>query len=249
MGIEIKTFSSPKTWAASVAEVKDFLDTYGKDYISKTELETKYDSETPIGQYINIYLNPKSGDEYKAMRLGIGRENSSNNTYSMTSYFKDSDYNSNVRWGSQSGYSSDVASSEINYKFGAITDNAILLWATNVHLFIFTKDNNGEPVIFVSSFSGNHTTFVVESSLSQARLLWRGYDGHVLNSVEDTYYFGTSAYVNYPYTSMVPVLYEKGYLPNVFKAVQTTLPVPESFPRVVSIKGTEYVWTGSFLIK
>lgn len=247
MSAQIKVFNSWYTWSESFNEVYSFLSTYGKDYFSKFETgdHTKSDSDSTVdGKYIDCYAKDKSGTEKRLIRFNFGTKNGRNerlvwlyNTSGNDRHYlvwsdNDGVNNENIGFGSRN-----------YYKAAAITDNGILIWINSDTYFIVSK--TAEDLTCVSGmFNDSSVAQRNVNYVGADAMFWPSIGSGYLNSESNYRTIGTYHYAS-GLTVLCPIVVHNTYLPHVFDVRYTNVSLPVGAPSIISIKGSEYIFTGA----
>lgn len=248
MSAQIKVFNNPHDWSGSYAEVLSFLNTYGKDYFSKIESSDHVASDTDdtvIGKQIDLYAKDSSGNDKLLAYVNVGAADTRqliwgtrNTSTSVNADFVWSGGNGNV-------YRADSDNSNnMYYRYGAVADNAIVLFITNSDYIIATKSQADLTCLVGCMSTGGYAHFkyvnysgLDSSERTSAQL-------NYFRSQEDYRDIGTYAYTS-NLTCLNPIVVGNSYLPHVFDVRYTNISLPVGAPSIISIKGSEYIFTGA----
>lgn len=242
MSAQIKIFNSWYTWSESFNEVYAFLSTYGKDYFSKFETGdyTVSDSDSTVnGKYIDCYAKDKSGTDKRLIRFSFGGKEKLVWLYN-TSDSANSDY---TFGGSGRANDSIGFGNKIYYKAVGMTDNGFLIWANADAYWIISKTQEEltcvSGIIASSGYPARFVNYVGRDSMS-----WTSASASDLTTTSRYREIGTYGYSS-GMTVLCPIVVVNTYLPHVFDVRYTNMSLPVGAPSIISIKGTEYIFTGA----
>lgn len=247
MSAQIKVFNSWYTWSESFNEVYSFLSTYGKDYFSKFETgdHSESDSDSTVGgKYIDCYAKDKSGTEKKLIRFNFGTYGNRNekivwlcNTSGNNKHY--------CTWSNNDGIVQDRIGfgNYCYYKAAAVTDNGILIWINANTYFIVSKSE--EDLTCISGvFNSDSNAYRIVNYAGKDGIFYPSSVSSYLDSGQRYCEIGTYHYAS-GMTVLCPIVVANTYLPHVFDVRYTNISLPVGTPSIISIKGTEYVFTGA----